>query len=232
MLISIYHRNIRRNRGFALAQMDQLDDTTFKRMFRVDRRTFDEILDIITPLMEQRNSAKATNSSGSPIMPKTRLAVTLRWLAGGSHIDLCFAWGVAHSTFYSDRGVIWPTIEALDLAFDMGLPLDNVERLEELSRGFYDHSGGIFDGCVLAIDGFAVRTRQPFDNEVKYKKDYRYRKGGFAIVVIAGCDVQCRFIVSSCKHSGSTNDIIAWQHMQLYEAVEIDKMLPLKIFFF
>jgi hypothetical protein len=210
--------------------MDQLDESTFKRMFRVDRGTFDEILDTISPFLE-KSSNKAINSSGSPISNKNRLAITLRWLAGGSYIDLCFAWGVAAFTFYSERGVLWPTIEAIDFAYHMGLPLDDTDKLEELSKGFYDQSGGILDGCVVAIDGFAVLTRQPYDNEVLYKKDYRYRKGGFAIVVIAGCDVNCRFIVGSCNHSGSTNDIIAWQHMELYEAVEIDNKLPVKYFF-
>jgi hypothetical protein len=65
---------------------------------------------------------------------------------------------------------------------------------------------------------------------VIYKKDYRYRKGGFAIVVIAGCDVNCHFVVASCKDSGSTNDIIAWQQMELFEVVEIDNKLPMKYF--
>ena len=225
------YRNHHRNRGFALEQMDRLDDATFKRMFRVDRQTFDEILYMIEPIMVERDAAKATNSSGSQISAKTRLAVTLRFLAGGSHIDLCFAWGIGYSTFYSDRGVVWPTIEAIDAAFTIGLPLDDVNQLEVISKGFFDHSGGIFDGCVLAIDGLAIRTRQPYDHEVKYKKDYRFRKGGFAIIVIAGCDVDCRFISASCNHSGSTNDIIAWQNMDLYEAVEIDRKLPPKYFF-
>jgi hypothetical protein len=54
----------------------------------------------------------------------------------------------------------------------MGLPLHDAEKLEELSLGFSEHSGGIFDGCLLAIDGFAVLTRQPYDHEVRYKKDY------------------------------------------------------------
>jgi hypothetical protein len=96
------NRNICRNRGFALGQMDRLDDSTFKRMFRVYWSTFDEILVAIEP--------------------------------------------------------------------------------------FSDHSGGILDGCVLAMDGFAVLTRQPYDKEVKYKKDYRYHKGSFAIVVLVGYD--------------------------------------------
>jgi hypothetical protein len=105
-------------------------------MFRLDRKTFDEVLHLIEPIMVERDAKKAINSSGSQISAKTRLAVTLRFLAGGSHIDLCFAWGIGYSTFYSDRGVLWPTIEALDAAFDMGLPLDDINRLEELSKVF------------------------------------------------------------------------------------------------
>jgi hypothetical protein len=82
-------------------------------------------------------------------------------LAGGSHLDSCFAWGVAHSTFFSERGVLWPVIEAINDAFTLGFP-----RLAELSKGFYDHSSGILDGCVLAVDGFGskldVLTRRRF----------------------------------------------------------------------
>jgi hypothetical protein len=48
------------------------------------------------------------------------------------------------------------------MAYEMGLPLHDVDKLEEFSQGFSDHSGGILDGCVLAMDGFAVLTRQPF----------------------------------------------------------------------
>jgi hypothetical protein len=66
--------------------------------------------------------------------------VTLRWLAGASHIDLCFAWGLAHSTFFSERGALWPTVEAIDNAFEMDFPVNDLDRLEELSKGFSDHS--------------------------------------------------------------------------------------------
>jgi hypothetical protein len=74
----------------------------------------------------------------------------------------------------------------------------------------------------VAIDGFAVLTWQPFDYEAVYKTDYCYNKGVFVIFFNVGYDVDCHFIVASCKHSGSNNDIIASQHMNLYDAVEID----------
>lgn len=68
---------------------------------------------------------KARNISGSSISSKTFLVVMLRWLVGAWHLDLCFAQGLASSTFYSDRGVIWTTIEAIDEAFELGLPTNN-----------------------------------------------------------------------------------------------------------
>jgi hypothetical protein len=34
---------------------------------------------------------KAFNSSSGPISLRTKLAVSLRWLAGGSYLDLYFA---------------------------------------------------------------------------------------------------------------------------------------------
>ncbi len=157
--------------------------------------------------------------------------MTLRWLAGGSYMDLCFAFGIGVSSFYSDRGVIWPTIEALDEVFQIGLPINDSVRLEQLSRGFYDHSGGILDGCVIAMDDLAVQTRAPFKTEVLKRKGYRYQKGSFAIIVLAGCDADCRFITAMAKHSGSTNGIIAWQDTMLYQRVEVEKQLPSKFFF-
>jgi hypothetical protein len=108
--------------------MDRLDNSMFKRMFRVDCATFDEILITIEPFLEQKEMEKAIKSSGSPNRNKTRLAVTLCWLAGGSYIDLCFAWGIGKSTFYSERGVLWPTIEAIDMAYEIGLPLHDVDQ--------------------------------------------------------------------------------------------------------
>jgi hypothetical protein len=126
--------------------------------------------------------------------------------------------------------VLWPTMEALDAAYSIGFPFHNIGQLEQLSQGFYNHSGGILDGCVLAVDGLGVATRQPFKWEVKYPKDYRFYNGSFAIIVMAGCDILAQFIAVSCTHSGSTNDIIARQDTNIYQMLEIELQLPEKYF--
>ncbi len=112
--------------------MDALSDCSFKKMFRIDRETFDAILICITPFVKVPNETKAFNSSGGSIPLKTKLAVTLRWLAGGSYLDLCFAWGVAFSTFFHPNGVLWPTLEAIDQAYSLGLPMDDPVQLQKL----------------------------------------------------------------------------------------------------
>jgi len=72
--------------------------------------------------------------------------------------------------------------------------VNDTDGLEMLADGFREHSGGIMDGCVLAINGFGVTVCSPFKNDVERRKDYRFRKSGFAVIVLAGSDVHGRFI--------------------------------------
>ena len=221
-------RNKHRNRGYALDEFSSLDDETFKKMFRLDRFTFEDLADRLGEHII-RDEAKAEASSGQPITVCTRLAVTLRWLAGGSHIDLCFACGISKTSFFSDRGVLWPTIEALDTILHMGVPLGDNFALDELSKEFRIHSKGVLDGCILAMDGLIVRTRCPYRWEVPNQRDYRNRKCGFGFLILAGSDVRGKFVFATAQHSGSTNDIIAWQDSALHAALEAHQ-LPAKYF--
>ncbi len=60
----------------------------------------------------------------------------LRWMDGASHLDLCFAWGFSSSAFYRKRGVIWPTIRAINKMFTMGLLNNNEKRATAISFRF------------------------------------------------------------------------------------------------
>lgn len=117
-------RNSHRNRGFAVEEITRLSDLIFTRMFRVDRDSFYELVENIE-IKLVRNEVRAKSSSGSSINTITRLAVTLRWLAGASYLDLCFAWGVSKTSFFGERGVLWPIIEALDELLQLGFPLND-----------------------------------------------------------------------------------------------------------
>jgi hypothetical protein len=52
------------------------------------------------------------------------------------------------------------------------------------------------------------------------------------MIVLPGCDINTCFICASCDHSGSTNDIIAWQDCNLFQLLEVEKLLSRKYYFF
>ena len=91
-------------------RIDNLPDRVFTRMFRLNRIAFNDLLQKITEVMPEKDAVEATRSSGSVIDNFVRLCMTLRWLAGGSYLDICLLYGADFSTFYAEDGILWPTI--------------------------------------------------------------------------------------------------------------------------
>lgn len=145
---------------------------------------------------------------------------TLRYLAGGSYWDICFGFKVGFGSFFHDSkyGVIWPIMEALDKAYKIGLDAENREEMEKLAEEFAaidPRSQSVFSGTVMAIDGWVMQTRKPYDDETTNVKSYRNRKGMWGLVVLAGCDARTRFTLWNVNNTGSNNDISAWNNSAL-----------------
>ena len=225
--------NRHRNRGYALEEISHISNGTFSTMFRMSREGFEELFNLTSPFMHDTNEHMAKVSAGSALSKRTKLYATLRWLAGGSYLDICFAWGLSKAAFFSTHsewGVVWPVVDAIDAAFAIGLPLNNVEELQKLADEFAVLSHGQLPGAVTAIDGWVAQTRKPFLSEVDDIMAYRNRHGCWGLVVLAGCDARCRFTMFSCKNSGSTNDCIAWELSLLKKLVIDEGKLPAQFF--
>jgi len=80
--------------------------------------------------------------------------------------------------------------------------------------------------CVAAVDGLIVKTRAPTVHEVSAPKHYRSRKGGFGVLVLAGCDVDGRFVFACPNFTGSTHDSIAWNLTALSDAIDNGRLPP------
>jgi hypothetical protein len=219
--------NRRRNRDYALNEMEAMSDVHFKRMFRMSRRTFEVLEEKLMDLLgdEFVDEEQAARSSGSHINLRTRLACTLRWLAGGSYLDICFEFGVAPGSFFVDGGLLSGTMTLLDEAFQIGLPVNDARKLRKMADEFSYWSKNKMTNCVLAIDGWVCRTRCPTKDEVQFPTSYRNRHECFGIVVLAGCDACMRFHMFSCVSAGSTNDILAW-HFSAMKKLLDDGGLP------
>lgn len=222
-----------RNRSYAIQEMDDLSDKEFTRMFRLNREAFYWLLNKITPLIAP-NASQVGNRYHCPdreITPKTRLAATMRWLGGGSYLDICFAFGVSEPSFYKESGVLWPTIAAIDTVLELGFPLNDAERLDTISKGFAAYNGGHMEGCVMAIDGWVCQTRCPTKVEVSNQVAYRNRKGMWGLAVMAGCDHQCRFLMMSVMCPGATNDSLTWRMTEVYRNIVQGDRLPSQYYF-
>ncbi len=69
--------------------------------FRIDRVAFEILLTKLRSTMGESSidrEKQATRSSGSPVSLTTRLAMALRWLAGGSYWNICGLYGVSAGT--------------------------------------------------------------------------------------------------------------------------------------
>ena len=99
--------NERRDRWLVLQKIARMSDHFFKRYFRMDRATFRDLLETIAPQIA-RNEDKANNSSGSPIHPSIRLAIALRFLSGGSYLDLAFGFDVSYKSIMT---YVWEVYE-------------------------------------------------------------------------------------------------------------------------
>jgi hypothetical protein len=223
----IRESNMKRDREYGLRWMRELSEHNFKRAFRMDRPAFERLLTVLRVEVcmtrpgprkgvsgrEFQRYDQATNSSGSPIALRTALAATLRWLAGGSYLDICGLFGLGMGGFYSEAGPLWSTMYGLEAALRPFLQFDvSEEACAEAAAGFAPFSRHLMNKCVVAVDGIVVRTRAPYVKELGESCDrraYRNRKGCFGLVAIAGCRANCKFAFWSCRHTGSTHDALA-----------------------
>ena len=198
---------IYRNRTNVFGSIDQLREGDFQRLFRLNRASFYWLLVKISPLIQSCVSSKFFSGLKEiHLTAETKLAATLRYLAGGSYLDTCLAFGFHFSTFFRRDGPIWSTIEAIDRVLTIEFPQEP-EQLQEVLEGFKSQCYGAISGCVMAIDGWVCKTRCPNTSETDNQVCFRNRKGCFGLVVLAGCNHRAQFTMVSAKFPGS---MITW----------------------
>ena len=68
-----------------------MSDRFFKKSYKFSKANFQSLVDAIYPLVPHRSNA---------IPVAIRLAVTIRWLVGASHVDLIFGYNIGEVFFF------------------------------------------------------------------------------------------------------------------------------------
>jgi hypothetical protein len=120
-------------------------------MFRRSRLEFCGMCDLIV------GNRVACGGSKMPVPVDSRLSMTLRYLAGGSYLDIAIFHCVSTSIFCF---VVDEILADLYKSITIKLPFQNTERLERSSGGL--SRGRIpLDGCVGALYGIAIMIFEP-----------------------------------------------------------------------
>lgn len=133
----------------------------------------------------------------------------LRWLAGGSYLDIQLCVGISLASFYR---CIYKCIDAIlksdELAYKFSTPVAVIDavaqELEALS------SNGAIKWCIACLDGFLLQIQVPISTETGNVKEYfsgHYQ--AYEINEQAACDHKCRFVYICVAAPGGVNDITA-----------------------
>jgi DDE superfamily endonuclease len=191
---------------------------TFHRRLRMSKASFDTLLSYVYhDLLVDEEMAKLR---GGSIIPDLCLYCTLRFLAGGSYLDIVDIAGISKPSFYR---VVWKTIMALVKCPQLSMSFPkSPEQITKLIAGFtsisFDHA---ITNCVGVVDGYLMRIRTPSKKTIANVRSCfsgHYQCYGLNIQAVA--DYRCRFLYFAVAAPGNANDRNAIQQCGLSKLIE------------
>jgi hypothetical protein len=177
---------------------------TLMRRLRMRKHSFDKLVVLLAKDLVV--DAVAAHKRGGAIIPEICLYCTLRYLAGGSYLDISDIAGISQSSLYR---VIWKTITAI--AKCIPLRLNFPKTKEEVAAAIAGFASVSTDqavyNCVGVVDGYLMRIKVPSKKEVKNVRSFfsgHYQCYG--INIQAAADHQSHFIHLSFAAPGVTGD--------------------------
>lgn len=191
---------------------------TFKIRMRMKLSSFNKLLEwIYDSLLVSETHAKRR---GGTIIPELCLYCTLRYLAGGSYLDICDIAGISKSSFYR---VIWKTVTAIVKCPALAIRFPTTpEEIQAAIVGFASISTEqAIINCVGVVDGYLLRIRVPAKKETPNVRSFfsgHYQCYGVNIQAVT--DHNSRFIFFAFAAPGVTGDRDAIKQCALYDLIE------------
>lgn len=192
----------------------------FPRMYRMSHEAFVKLCSYIDSDCRVDATMSMRRSTKGPIVTEIALHCLLRWLGGGSYLDIRISAGISVSSFYVCIHKCMNAILLCDaLSFSMPKTEEELNRASEEFESISFNS--VIDGCIGCLDGFLLAIQTPPKSQTGNVKAYfsgHYQCYG--INVQAVCDSKCRFISVSVAAPGGSNDIAAFRKTHLHSILE------------
>jgi hypothetical protein len=188
--------------------------TAFSRLYRMEYASFVKLCALLDPIILrfQRQGRKA-------IATEVVLHCTLRWLAGGSYLDIRISAGISIPSFYQ---CVHRCINAILFCESLAYKFPSQkEDIEMAAQSFMEISTNhTIKGCVACVDGFLLKIQTSAAKDTGNVKSYfsgHYQ--AYGINIQAACDHECRFLHVCVAAPGGVNDISAYRKTPLHEIV-------------
>jgi hypothetical protein len=216
---SIRHVRDRLEWDLHVRQLELEEGNAFRRFYRMSYASFVKLCTWINPFLTVDNKMSRIRTGKGPISMEIALHCLLRWLSGGSYLDIRLSAGISKASFYR---VVYECATAILQAEQLqySFPSSNDELNQDCSDFKAISSNGVIDGCVACLDGMLLQIQTPTAAETGHVKLYfsgHYQTYG--INVQAACDAHCRFVFASLAAPGGTNDIVAFRKTSLLQKI-------------
>ena len=143
----------------------RLTESQFKRRYRLTWPSFNKLLGLVNSDLSITNERLARNGrNGTVVSNAVKLAIGLRYLAGGDPQDLFLIYCVHLSYVYQ---CVWSVVDAINRRIRVHFPIDDPAKLARLEAEFRAKSiGGIWEGQVGALDGVHFAMQAPSNKDV------------------------------------------------------------------
>lgn len=178
-----------------IPEMRETDPESFKNFFRMEPMYYDELLELVKP-----HITKQDTTMRNAIKAEDKLAVTLRFLAGGSsYKELMYSFRISKSSISKFVPEVCDTIYDILKNRYCKLP-DSNEKWLEVAKNF--HEQWQFPHCLGAIDGKHINIRCPPSTGSQF---FNYKKQ-FSVVLLGIADANAKFIAFDLGSQGSQSD--------------------------
>lgn len=164
----------------------------------MDLDAFNTLFDAIRPHLQAKDHQKGFASRGKVVEDEIRLAVALRWFAGGRAVDIADIFDLDKAMVYEYS---YEVVTAINTTFSITFPTNDDQALSQLATSFIQKQHGevLFDRCVGAVDGVHFKIISPRGNEnaqvplffvqhplMLFKEYFVPRKNEYAVLAQAG----------------------------------------------
>uniref|UniRef100_A0A182F8H5 DDE Tnp4 domain-containing protein n=1 Tax=Anopheles albimanus TaxID=7167 RepID=A0A182F8H5_ANOAL len=210
----INKKRVQRGEYHRLCRELECYEDRFFIYFRMSRNSFEDLFNLLNSSITRQ-----TTNLRTPIEPRERLAICLRYIAtGDSFQTIAFSFRLGRSTV---SAIVKEVCEAIwNILQPIVLPQPTRQTWMQSADG-YNRLWG-FPNCVGSIDGKHVKIKCPANSG----SDYHCYKGFFSVVLLAVVDPNYKFIIVDIGAYGRESDSTIFRESNFYAQYIATNQLP------